>query len=98
MSIFQKEGHEATIKELDENLVGRDAIDLLDPQDISQEIFHSALNYLMFLKRKRSGTVKARGCADGRPQREFITKLQSSSPIMHTHALFMVYVIDAIED
>ena len=73
-------------------------IDLLDPQEISQEIFHSALNYLMFLKRKRSGTVKARGCADGRPQREFITKLQSSSPTVRTHALFLGCVVDAIED
>ena len=97
MSIFQKEGHEATVKELDENLVGRDAIDLLDPRDISQEIFHNALNYLMFLKRKRSGTVKARGCADGRPQREFITKLQSSSPTIRTHALFLRCVVNAIE-
>ena len=27
-----------------------------------------ALGYLMFLKRKRNGKIKARGCADGRPQ------------------------------
>ena len=26
---------------------------------------HEALGYLMFLKRKRSGKIKARGCADG---------------------------------
>ena len=26
------------------------------------------LGYLMFLKRKRNGKIKARGCADGRPQ------------------------------
>ena len=52
----------------------------------------------MFLKRKRSETVKARGCADGRPQREFITKLQSSSPTVRTHALFLGCVVDAIEE
>ena len=34
----------------------------------------------MFLKRKRSGLVKARGCANGRPQREYITKLESDIP------------------
>ena len=27
-----------------------------------------ALGYLMFLKRKRNGKIKARGCTDGRPQ------------------------------
>jgi len=27
-----------------------------------------ALRYLMFLKEKRDGSIKARGCADGRPQ------------------------------
>ena len=34
----------------------------------------------MFLKRKRCGKLKARGCADGRPQREYITKEESSLP------------------
>jgi len=28
----------------------------------------------MFLKEKRDGTIKARGCADGRPQREYTKK------------------------
>ena len=97
MSVFQDEGHQATIKELDENLVGRDVIDLLDPTDISHKIFHSALNYLMFLKRKRSGTVKARGCANVSQQREFITNLQSSLPTVRTHVLFLGFVVDSIE-
>ena len=30
---------------------------------------NKALRYLMFLKEKRDGTIKARGCADGRLQR-----------------------------
>ena len=33
-----------------------------------------ALGYLMFLKRKRSGKIKARGCADGRPQWAYTTR------------------------
>ena len=33
-----------------------------------------ALRYLMFLKEKRDGTIKARGCADGRPQRIYTGK------------------------
>ena len=51
----------------------------------------------MFLKRKRFRKIKARGCADGRPQREYITKLESSSPCMKTYALFISCLVDAFE-
>ena len=56
-----------------------------------------SLAYLMFLKRKRCGKIKARGCADGRSQREYITKLESSSPCVKTHALFLSCLVDAFE-
>jgi hypothetical protein len=57
-----------------------------------KEVWCDALSYLMFLKRKRDGSVKARGCADGRPQREYISKDDSSSPTVsiyniHTNGL-----------
>ena len=41
----------------------------------------------MFLKRKRRGEMKGRGCANGRPQREYITKEESSSPTVSLYAL-----------
>ena len=40
------------------------------PLNTTQE--WEALGYLMFLKRKRSGKIKARGCADGWPQQAYI--------------------------
>lgn len=52
----------------------------------------------MFLKRKRTGKVKARGCADGRPQRGCITKEESSSPTASMHALMASCVMDSIEE
>ena len=52
----------------------------------------------MFLKRKRCGTMKGRGCADGRPQREYISKEESSSPTVSTHALMGQCLINAIEE
>ena len=52
----------------------------------------------MFLKRKRNLEVKARGCADGRPQREYITKIESSSPCVKTCALFLSCIVDAFEN
>ena len=41
----------------------------------------------MFLKRNQTGKVKGRGCANGRPQREYITKEESSSSTVSLFAL-----------
>ena len=51
----------------------------------------------MFLKMKKSGKIKARGCADGRPQRKYISKDDTASPTVSTEALFLSVVIDAYE-
>ena len=73
-------GYEATVKELNKNLIGKNVLDMLGPKYITYDMMTMSLGYLMFLKRKRCGKIIARGCADGRPQREYI-KLESSSPI-----------------
>ena len=51
----------------------------------------------MFLKEKRCGRIKARGCADGRKQRLWKTKEETSSPTVRTHSLFLTAVIAALE-
>ena len=51
----------------------------------------------MFLKQKRCGKIKARGCADGRKQRIYKTKEETSAPTVHTESLFLSAVIDAKE-
>ena len=51
----------------------------------------------MFLKRKRCGKIKGRGCADGRKQRAYITKEDSTAPTVSTEAVFLMAVIDAME-
>ena len=53
---------------------------------------------LIFLKRKRNGLIKATGCAGGRPQQEYINKLESSSQCMKTHALFLSCIVDTFEN
>jgi hypothetical protein len=73
------------------------AVTMLKPSEVNENIRYEALNYLMFLKRKRCGKVKARGCANGRPQREYITKDKSSSPTVSIYALMTSYLMDAIE-
>ena len=56
-----------------------------------------ALGYLMFVKEKRCGTIKGRGCADGRKQRVYKTKQETSSPTVRTESLLLSCVIDAKE-
>ena len=94
---FGTPGYEATIKELDDNLIGMGAVRMLKPSEVNKNIRYEALSYLMFLKRKRSGIIKARGCADGRPQREYISKDESSSPTVSIYALMTSCLMDAIE-
>ena len=57
-----------------------------------------ALGYLMFLKKKRCGAIKGRGCADGWKQRAYITKEESTSPTVSTEAVFLTAVVDAWEN
>ena len=57
-----------------------------------------ALGYLMFLKRKHNGKIKARGCADGRPQRAYIPQEDARAPTISTEAVLMTAVIDAMEN
>ena len=57
-----------------------------------------SLGYLMFMKRKRNGKVKGRGCADGRKQRAWTSKADSTSPTVATEAVFLTAVIDALEN
>jgi hypothetical protein len=94
---FGEGGYKATVKELDANLIGHNVINMLSPECITRDIFKMSFGYLMFLKRKRCGKIKARGCADGQPQREYIIKDQSSSPTVANNALFATCLVDAIE-
>ena len=64
---------------------------------LSAQERQEALAYLMFLKRKKTGQVKGRGCADGRKQQAYTDKDEATSPTIATEAVFLMAVIDAIE-
>ena len=97
ISAFGKAGYDATVSELSDNLIGMNAVKMLNKKQITSDVCINALSYLMFLKRKRTSDIKARGCADGQPQREFILKEESSSPTVSTYALFISCAMDAME-
>ena len=69
----------------------------VDGANLSQAEKRAALQYLMFLKQKRNGTIKGRGCADGRKQRLYMNKDQVSAPIMATKSLLLTCLVDAME-
>jgi hypothetical protein len=51
----------------------------------------------MFLKKKRCGRIKGRGCADGWKQHIYKTKEETSAPTAAIESLFLSSVIDAKE-
>jgi Reverse transcriptase (RNA-dependent DNA polymerase) len=56
------------------------------------------LNSIIFIKQKRCGRIKARACADGRPQRALYEKSEASSPTVKTESVILTSVIDAAEE
>ena len=46
----------------------------MDSNNMSAAEKKEALQYLMFLKKKRCGKIKGRGCVDGRKQRLYMSK------------------------
>ena len=52
---------------------------------------------LFFLTEKRDGTIKARQCADGWKQRNYMVKEEAALPMLSTEAIFTTSVIDAKE-
>ena len=73
------------------------AIKSLDANKLSEEEKKKEIASLIFLTEKRGGTLKARQCADGRKQREYMLKEESTPPTVTTKAIFITSVIDAKE-
>ena len=89
------EGYQATKDEFKVNLL---RIDMLSSKNLTWDIRKQALGYLMFLKRKQSGKMKAKGWADRCPQREHITKEESSSPTVLLYAFMRLCSMDVMDE
>ena len=98
LKLFDDKGYQVAKDELEANLLGRGCIDMLSWKDLTWDVRKRALGYLMYLKRKRSEKMNGRGCADSRPQRDYITKEKSSSPTVSLYALIGLCVMDTLVD
>lgn len=100
LSMFKDKGCKASVSKFSDNVIGMNTVDLIDMKQLTKDICISALSYLMFLKRKKTVTVKARGCVNIQPQRKYVSKKESSYPTMLTvltYALFIFCAMEAIE-
>jgi hypothetical protein len=96
LKVFGEAGADAVVSEM-QQLHDRGVIKPRAAHMLTRKEKHDALQYLMFLKRKRCGRIKGRGCADGRKQRIYKTKEDTSAPTVATESLLLSCVIDAKE-
>jgi Reverse transcriptase (RNA-dependent DNA polymerase) len=96
LKMFGDKGREAVEAELHQ-LHDRKVMEPVHAESLSPEEKKKALQYLMFLKEKRCGKIKGRGCADGRKQRLYTAKEEASSPTVAIESILLSAVIDAKE-
>ena len=94
---FGEDGVKAVTDEL-QQLHDRVVMKVKHKKDLWPEQRPDSLGYLMFIKCKRNGKVKGRGCTDGRKQRAWTSKEEASSPTVATEAVFLTPVFDALEN
>ena len=57
-----------------------------------------ALESLIFLSEKKDGTIKARHCANGSTQRNYMEREEVASPTVSTESTLLTAVIEAAEE
>ena len=96
LKYFPKETRDAALSEF----LQLNNMKVFEPVDqlllLKQEIL-GTLNTLTFIKKKRCGRIKARTCADGRPQRNLFQKWEASSPTIRTKSVLFTSMLDAYE-
>jgi hypothetical protein len=65
--------------------------------DLTKEQKRASLRHLVFLTKKRCGRIKARGCADGRKQRETTNNVDASAPTVSIEAVMSSATVDAMK-
>ena len=96
LKLFGKAGEDAITTEL-KQLHLRQVLEPMYGDSLTVKEKEDALPYLMFLKKKHTGQIKGRGCADGRRQRIYMQKEDTSLPTVAIESLFISAMLDALE-
>jgi len=93
---FGQDGVEAVTSEL-KQLHVRKTVKPVIAKELTHKQKRASLQCLMFLKQKKCGRIKGRGCADGRKQRATTNKEDASAPTAATESAMLSCAIDAME-
>ena len=96
LNVFGKPGGSAILKDL-KQLHVRMVMYPKNANGMTMSEKKAVLQHLIFLKQKRRGKIKGTGFADGRKQRKYLTKDNTSATTVATEALFLTCLIDAME-
>lgn len=94
---FGERGWSAGVKEMSQ-LHNREVFAPIHVHELTEEEKKKALESLMFLTEKRDKSIKARTCANGSTQREYIDREEAASPTASTEAILITGVVDAKEE
>ena len=97
MKMFPKDAEDAVVAEM-QQLHDMNVFKPIHKNNLTEQERRQVLNSIIFVKEKRSGKIKARACADGRPQRAIYDKYDASSPTVKTESVILTSVIEAAED
>ncbi len=67
-------------------------------KDVNKERRKQILESHVFVKKKRTGQIKARKVAGGNKQRDFISKENASSPTVAMESVLLTSLVDAQEN
>ena len=93
---FGEQGKQSVVKEM-KQLHDRNCFKPVNITTLSPTEKKRALESLIFLTEKQDGTIKARHCANGSVQREWMSRENVSSPTVNTESTLLTAVIEAEE-
>jgi hypothetical protein len=94
---FGQDGYNAALQEM-RQLHDRIVFKPINVSELTQQEKQQAMDSLIFLVQKDDGRIKARTCANGSIQRDYINKEEASSPTALTEAIMMTAAIKADEN
>jgi hypothetical protein len=97
IKVFGEKGEEAAYKEM-KQLHDRVVFEPIKIHEMTPIERKRAMESLIFLVEKRDGTIKARTCANGSTQREYIEREAAASPTASTDSIIITSIIDAKQE
>ena len=94
---FKENGEKAVSKELLQIHTKR-TFRHLKAEGLTYREKYKALEYLMFLKEKRDGSVKGQSCTNVRKQRPGSSKEDATSPAVSLEAALITYIIGSYKE